>query len=1075
MTKDFAAAPNRFVLVHVHVHVPVPVLVLVLVLVHVLTAVAQNPDAASFVDPFIGTGAHGHTFPGATMPFGMVQCSPDAGKSGWDWCSGYHASDSAVIGFSHTHLSGTGCADLGDILLLPTTTSNALDCRWRSPYDHANEEASPGYYRVLLADRIEVELGATRRCGVQRYGYPESDSVMVILDLGYGQDDKPTESRITFVNDTLITGFRYSSGWAARQRVYFAMAFSRPLKSWRVHYGAWQRAPGGADRGWQEPSGSVETKAVLAALHFGSTDEGKELLIRTGLSSVSEDGALANLRAEAPHGDFERYRREAREAWNRELSRIRIDARSEADRRSFMTALYHTMIAPNLYCDVDGRYRGGDDSVHTAQGFEHATVFSLWDTYRALHPLFTIIDPDRVSDWVQSMLAFQRETGLLPVWTLHANETNCMIGYHAVPVIADAILKGIGGFSAEEGLEAMKSNAEQDKGGLRWYNQEEKRTLDSVEEENYKPVHLLWKQRPDWLRSRVLNGFASKVSGQEIVYHSAVPNVNTALLCRASEVPMPIEWYTEKMPTYQNYIDVPLTYAFTWPAGMSTGKGGHRFTLTVNGSRQISFSTPQNSDTMVVLADEPGISLRFLASMVDEFGDLFGTMILTVDVNARTSDRIPPLQQRPLLSYGEPVHLRLEGEAAGSPDWVMTFMHSFRPMYCSVSDDYGTTEENGIRYQFVRLQCESLLPPWPATVLVDGERSTRIPMLPGFNSFSIPIRLEGATNNRNLSLVLDLGAAQVIDTSSLCRRVRYRTEFIPRPPARTCYIPADVENESVSKTLEYAYDDWCIAEVAKKLGRSDDAERYSARARYYRELFDADLGFMRGRNLDGSFRAPFNPRFSTLKQHEYTEGNAWQYSWYVPHDVDGLIELHSGREPFARKLDSLFEQSSDLEGTGATSDVSGLIGLYAHGNEPSHHIAYLYNHAGQPWKTQRLARRIMREMYHDRRDGLAGNEDCGQMSAWYVLSAMGFYPLNPCGGEYEIGSPALDRAEIRLDGGRVFVIAAENNSEENLYVQSATLNGHPLERPELRHEDIMRGGELRLVMGSQPSRLWTEE
>ena len=1059
MPKGFTAALCRFV----HVHVHVLVLVLVLVLVTPPDAVAQGPDPAALVDPFLGTGGHGHTFPGATMPFGMVQCSPDAGTSGWDWCSGYHASDSAVIGFSHTHLSGTGCADLGDVLLLPSTHSNALDRQWRSTYDHSREQAAPGYYRVLLDNGIEVELGATRRCGVQRYGWPEADSMLVFLDLGYGQDDKPAGCRLTFVSDTLITGYRFSTGWAVRQRVFFAMAFSRPVKQWRT-----------ADATWRGPSGSAEAKSVLAALHFGFAGEGDELLIRTGISSVSEDGALANLRAEAPHQDFERYRREARAAWNRELSRIRVVARSDADRRTFMTALYHTMIGPNLYLECDGRYGGGDDSVHTSEGFENATVFSLWDTYRALHPLFTIIDPNRVSHWVQSMLAFQGETGLLPVWTLHANETNCMIGYHAVPVIADAIMKGIGGFSAVEALEAMKSNAEQAKGGLRLYNQEEKRTLDSVKEENYTPMHSLWKQRVNWMVGRVINGFVSKVSGQEIVYHSAVPNVNNALICRASEVPMPIEWYTEKMPTYRHYIDVPRTYAFTWPAGMSTGKGGHRFTLTVNGSRQISFRTPQSSDTMVVLADEPGISLRFLASMVDAFGDLFGTMILTVDVGAKKSDRVPPMQQRPLLSYGEPVHLRLEGEAAGSPDWVMTFMHSFRPMYCSISDDYGTSEENGIRYQFVRLQCESLLPPWSATVLIDGERSTNIIMFPGFNSFSIPIRHQESADRRNLSLVIGLGAAQSIDTSSLGRRVRYRTDFIPRPPARTCYVPADVENESVSKTLEYAYDDWCIAEVAKKLGRQEDAERYAARAQYYRELFDADLGFMRGRNLDGSFRSPFNPRFSTLKQHEYTEGNAWQYSWYVPHDVEGLIGLHGGRDGFASKLDSLFEQSSDLEGTGATADVSGLIGLYAHGNEPSHHIPYLYNHAGQPWKTQAYVRRIMREMYHDRRDGLSGNEDCGQMSAWYVLSAMGFYPLNPCGGVYEIGSPALDRAEIDLGNGRSFVITAENNSEENIYVQSASLNGHPLGAPRLLHEDITRGGELRLVMGAQPSVLWTK-
>jgi putative alpha-1,2-mannosidase len=1024
MTKDLTAAPNRFEHVLVHVHVPV----LVLVLVHVLTAVAQNPDPASFVDPFIGTGAHGHTFPGATMPFGMVQCSPDAGKSGWDWCSGYHASDSAVIGFSHTHLSGTGCADLGDILLLPTTTTNALDRRYRSPYDHADEEASPGYYRVLLANGIGVELGATLRCGVQRYSYPEADSMLVVLDLGYGQDDRSTECRLTVVNDTLITGYRYSTGWALRQRVYFAMAFSRPLKSWRIHDGAWQRATGGA-----------EDKSLLAALHFGSTGGAGVLLLRTGISSVSEEGALANLRAEAPHRDFERYRGLAHDAWNAELSRIRIEARGDADRRTFMTALYHTMIAPNLYCDVDGRYRGGDDSVHAADGFENATVFSLWDTYRALHPLYTIIDPPRVSDWVRSMLAFQKESGLLPVWTLHANETNCMIGYHAVPVIADAILKGIGGFSAEAALDAMKSNAEQDKGGLKFYNLQETRNFEEIVSANGAPSLVF---RDIWANTTAaVNGFDVAVLGQAIDYHSSMPDVNHALITRASEEPMPVEWLSAPLP--QDHTGGAV---LVWPAGMSTGKGGHRFTLTVDGSRVISFRTPGAKDTVAVDIDENGMKLRFYASLTDHFGDHFGTMMLA----------LPP----DMCHAGKPLRLRLEGERAGSSDWVMTFTHAFRPSV-SVVNGHGYAVKGKTRFRFVRLQIEHIGLPRRISVETDASQHGGT-VMPGFTAMDLAVLEKSEAVPIGVKLSFDGGETE-----------EYTVQ--PRKIPAPCYIPADVENESVSKTLEYAYDDWCIAQVAEKLGRSEDAEHYSARSRYYRELFDADLGFMRGRNLDGSFRSPFNPRFSTLKQHEYTEGNAWQYSWYVPHDVDGLIELHGGRDGFAEKLDSLFEQSSDLEGTGATSDVSGLLGLYAHGNEPSHHIAYLYNHAGQPWKTQRLARRIMREMYHDGRDGLAGNEDCGQMSAWYVLSAMGFYPLNPCGGEYEIGSPALDRAEIRLDGGRGFVIVAENNSEENMYVQSVTLDGRPLERPVLRHEDIMRGGELRLVMGSRPSRLWTEE
>lgn len=1009
-------------------YVRVLVVIVIVVVVVAQSVVAQGTDPATLVDPFIGTGAHGHTFPGATMPFGMVQVSPDAGKSGWDWCSGYHASDSAVIGFSHTHLSGTGCADLGDVLLLPTTSTDALDRNWRTPYDHANEAASPGYYRVLLADGIEVELGATRRCGIQRYSFPGSDSMLVILDLGYGQDDRPTGCALTVVSDTLITGSRSSTGWAARQRIFFAMSFSRPLKHWRS-----------AGSAWQGPSGTADAKAVLAALHFGFAGERDELLIRTGISSVSEEGALANLRTEAPHQDVERYRREARAAWNAALSCIRIEARREADRRTFMTALYHTMLAPNLYMDVDGRYRGGDDVVHTAEGFEHATVFSLWDTYRALHPLFTIIDPDRVSDWVRSMLAFQHEAGLLPVWTLHGNETNCMIGYHAVPVIADAILKGIGGFSPDEALAAMKRSAEQDKGGLKFYNLQEARNIEEIIHANGAPSLVFGDIWDD--ATTAVNGYDTAVLGQELDYHSSIPGVNHALITRASEQPMPIEWLSAPLPDDHHGGAV-----LVWPAGMATGKGGHRFTLTVDGTHTISFRTPEARDTVAVDIDENGMKLRFYASLTDQFGDHFGTMMLA----------LPPA----LCRAGQRLRLRLDGERAGSSDWVMTFTHAFRPSV-SVVNGHGVAVKGKDRFRFVRLQIEHIGLPRRVSVETDVSHSSGT-IMPGFSTRELAVLEKPDAAALGVRLSFDGGQIE---------------EYTVRPRATSapCYIPADVENESVSKTLEYAYDDWCIAQVAKKLGREDDATRFGAWSQYYRELFDADLGFMRGRNLDGSFRTPFNPRFSTLKQHEYTEGNAWQYSWYVPHDVEGLIGLHGGKKSFARKLDSLFAQSSDLDGTGATGDVTGLIGLYAHGNEPSHHIAYLYNHAGQSAKTQRLVRRILREMYHDGRDGLSGNEDCGQMSAWYVLSAMGFYPLNPCGGDYELGSPLLDRAEIDLGGGRRFVVVAENNSEENIYVQQATLDGAPLARPVLRHADIQRGGELRLRMGPTPSEPWTED
>jgi predicted alpha-1,2-mannosidase len=390
----------------------------------------------------------------------------------------------------------------------------------------------------------------------------------------------------------------------------------------------------------------------------------------------------------------------------------------------------------------------------------------------------------------------------------------------------------------------------------------------------------------------------------------------------------------------------------------------------------------------------------------------------------------------------------------------MTFTHAFAERI-EAANAHGFARHEGVDLQFARLQYEYVGMPRDFTVGGDAVFAKRVRVWPGFNSVLIPVRRRDPEKNGLLRLAVPMNGTG-------------RRDLLFRPAAAPRCIPADVESESVSKTLEYAYDDWCIARVAEALGREDDAARYDERARHYRTLFDPDLGFMRGRNLDGSWRSPFNPRYSTLKQHEYTEGNAWQYSWYVPHDVPGLIALHGGVRPFAAKLDSLFEQSSDLEGTGATGDVTGLIGLYAHGNEPSHHIAYLYNHAGQAWKTQAFVRRIMREMYSDRRDGLSGNEDCGQMSAWYVLSAMGFYPLNPCGGVYEIGSPVLHRAEIMLEGGRSFIVAVENNSRENVYVQSAVLNGTALTAPRIRHEDVMRGGQLTLRMGPQPSKLWNE-
>lgn len=995
--------------------------------------VAAQGSPSSFVNPFVGTAAHGHTYPGAVLPFGMVQLSPDAGKSGWDWCSGYHYSDTALIGFSHTHLSGTGCADLGDILFMPTTSWRSVDRRYRSPFSHEREIAEPGYYRVHLLDHdIQVELTTTRRCGMHRYTFAGSDSARVIVDLGYGQDDKPVDTGLRMSDDRTMTGYRVSSGWAAVQRVFFAVRFSRPV------FGMLDGNSGARVRS----SEGLRGKAALAVLAFGRLDAGTPLIARVGISAVSEENALANLDAEMPDEDFDLARSRARTQWDDALRVTDAHARDQATVRTFSTALYHCMLAPSLYMDVDGRYRGGDDSVHTAEGFEHSTVFSLWDTYRALHPLFTILDPARVSDWTRSLMAFHRESGLLPVWTLHANETNCMIGYHSVPVLVDAILKGIAGVDEREALEAMKRSAEQPRGGLAYYSMARPIPLDSLLARNIPPPSLT--SLPWNTIGAACSGYASTIAGSTLGYHSSHPEAHDALLTRATDTPMPIEWESAPVPESVGRGGVALC----WLAGMATNKGAHLFTLSVNDTPLLRFRTPSSPDSAAFVLREGSAVLHFAADMVDQFGDLFGTMTL--------------LLPRDMFTPGRSLRIRIEGERAGSQDWVMTFTRPFGD-WRRASMDVGHAESAHGKVQAARIGMEHIGLPQQLTFVGDAGEPVHTTVYPGYRSVSVPMR--EATSEETRGIVIEDRFGKRLDSLSVTLR----------PAAAPRYIPADKENESVSKTLEYAYDDWCIAQLARALGAHDDAARFLDRSTYYTSLFDTDLGFMRGRNLDGSWRSPFNPRFSTLKQHEYTEGNAWQYTWYVPHDVDGLLRLMGGPEAFARKLDSLFEQSSDLEGTGATGDVTGLIGLYAHGNEPSHHIAYLYNYAGQPWKTQKLVRRIMREMYSDKPDGLIGNEDCGQMSAWYVFSAMGFYPVNPCGGSYDIGSPALDRLVINLGEGKQFIMHAENNSEENVYIQSATLNGQPLARPVISHADIMRGGTLHFVMGPRPSTLWKEQ
>jgi len=732
-----------------------------------------------FVDPFIGTGGHGHVYPGATVPFGMVQLSPDQGKGGWDWIAGYNWEDSILVGFSHTHLSGTGIGDLLDILVMPVkevvpingTYTDRFHRPARSRFSHEREKASPGYYAVYLEDQeIQAELTASARVGFHRYTFPTTSDPALFLDLGYAINwDRPMQTRIQVVNDTLVTGYRFSSGWARDQKLFFAMVFSRPVRRVALAdsadplgvlgeeaLGQAQESAGGGDAG--TPPGATATGTSLRALFtFDAMNEGEELLLKVALSYVDEAGALANLRAEIPHWAFHRVKEDARRSWERELRKVRIEGGSESQRRTFYTSLYRTRLAPILFEDVDGRYRGADGNIYTADGYRKHAIYSLWDTFRAQHPLFTLIDPDRVDDLINSMLSYYDEHGLLPVWSLVGNETNTMTGHHAVPVIADAHRKGFQGFDAEKALEAMVKSAREDHRGLEFYK-----------------------------------------------------------------------------------------------------------------------------------------------------------------------------------AYG--------------------------------------------------------------------------------------------------------------------------------------YIPTELEGESVTKTLEYAYDDWAIASMAEDMDHPELAAEFRERSQGWRHLLDPETRFMRGKTADGEWATPFDPRRSDHREGaDYTEGNAWQHSWFVPHDVAGLMEAMGGKESFLAKLDSLFEIDTIVTGENVSADISGLIGQYAHGNEPSHHIAYLYNYAGAPWKTADRVREILATQYDDTPFGLSGNEDCGQMTAWYVLSALGIYPVNPAEAGWVIGSPIFPEAVIDLGGRRSFIIRANGVSEENRYIQSARLNGTPYGRSYLWHEAVAAGGILELEMGPTPS------
>lgn len=685
-------------------------------------------DYTQFVDPFIGTGGHGHVFLGANVPFGNIQAGPTQKKQGWDWCSGYHYSDSTVIGFGQMHLSGTGIGDLGDISFLPVTNPLQREVK----FAHRAEYARPGYYSVMLASGVRVELTATPRIGFHRYTFPaDAKEGYIVLNLSQGIGwDKMTSCQFKQDSPTTVSGFRMSSGWAKDQRVYFFAEFSEPVKL---------------------QNNENDTIGVF------SVQNGSEpLLVKVGISAVSEANARENLKAELPGWNFQNTVAGAKDEWNKELSKIAIRTSDERAKRIFYTALYHTMIAPSVFNDVNGEYRGADGKTYKGD-FTNYTTFSLWDTYRAAFPLMTIIHPEKQRDLAQTMLHIFKEQGKLPVWHLMGNETDCMVGNPGIPVIVDIALKGFD-VDKKAVLQAAKTSA---------------------------------------------------------------------------------------------------------------------------------------------MLDERGMGL--------------------------------------LKKYG--------------------------------------------------------------------------------------------------------------------------------------YIPCDLdpERETVAKGMEYALADACIAKLAKQLGNSEDYKYFAKRSQSYRDFyFDKKTKFMRGRTSEGKFREPFDPFSTVHRQDDYTEGNAWQYVWLVPHDVHGLVSAFGGEKPFVSKLDSLFIVNGDM-GAEASPDITGLIGQYAHGNEPSHHVLYMYNYVGQPWKGAEKIRYVLNNLYHDDVDGLSGNEDVGQMSAWYILSALGMYQVEPAGGKFIFGSPLFDEATVKVGKDKEFRVVAHNNSAENIYIQSAKLNGKPYTRSYIDFKDIAKGGTLEFVMGNKPS------
>lgn len=749
------------------------------------TPALEELDLIQFVDPMIGTAKMGHTYPGATAPFGSIQLSPDTdtipyavegqyNPDVYKYCAGYQYDDPTIVGFSHTHFSGTGHADLGDFLLMPTVgklqlnpgTASDSSSGYRSAFSHDNEEAQAGYYSVLLEDyNIKAELTATTRVGMHQYTFPESDQARIIFDLTSGIYNYEGKNIWTFLrveNDTLVTGYRQTNGWARTRKVFFAMTFSKPIES----YGR-NKLPAQVYRGFWRKFDQTENFPELAGENLKvffnfKTIDNERVKIKFSISPVSTQGAINNIQEEVPHWDFEKVKSQTQEQWNSELNRIQIKPLDQDEMINFYTAMYHAFLGPTVYMDVDGKYRGLDRNIYQAEDFVNYTSFSLWDTYRALHPLFNVIQPRRNADMITSMLEHQKQSvhGMLPIWSHYANENWCMIGYHSVSVIADAIVKGNTGFDLDAAL------------------------LASVE--------------------------------------------------------------TAKVPYY------------------------------------------------------------------------------------------------------------------------------------------------------------------------DG-----------------------------LDYYMDLG-----------------------------YVPEDKNGASVSKTLEYAYDDWAIAQAANALGNTSVYEEFAQRSENYKNVFDTISGFMRPKLSDGSFKKEFDP-MDTHGQ-GFIEGNSWNYSLYVPHQPDTMIAMMGGKDAFVNRLDSLFTMELPDKYFANTEDISreGIIGNYVHGNEPSHHVVYLYNWTNAPWKSQDKIRMILKAMYKPTEDGLGGNDDFGQMSAWYIFSALGFYPVAPGSPQYALGSPAVRNAKIQLESGKVFEVVVEKQSAENVYIDKVYLNGEPLHSPFIYHTDIVNGGRLEFFMTNQPNKGW---